>query len=176
MQNKRMLGSIFSAMLVGATASTFAEEAPMGHGAGMMSGMSMHHGDGGGPMKGHARPSKDDYARHKQELAPRNAAVNYIRMRQHLVLTDQQVEQLVVLRDKFIGDFSADQAKLKAAREDLTRHIYAKEMNDKVIEDTLTKIGQLEGRLWRGFIKQLKDIRGILTPEQLSQTTKEGHK
>ena len=124
-----------------------------------------HHGKPKGKHSGHG----------KREFKPRNAAVNFLRMRKMLNLNTDQVAALRKLRDGYITDYSVSEKQLAAARNDLIQMIYSG-TSMETIDAKLSEIGRLEGSLWRGFVTQYKEITdNVLTERQRARVMKEAY-
>jgi hypothetical protein len=146
---------------LGLVATPALADPPMGpgmHGAGMgaMDGgeMGMDHHDMGmhGGM-GH-------------EMRPHNAAAHFLMMADALGLDEGQKDRLRKLRDDWIEANAANEARLKAAQEDLGNMLAADTIDLKPANAQLAIIGKVEGQLWQAFVGQLKTIKDLLTDDQ----------
>ncbi len=106
------------------------------------------------------------YGHGHHALAPHNAAAHFLMMAGRLGLDEQQRRRLRELRDRWIEEHAADEARLRAARQDLQAVLRADTIDRAKAEELLGRIGQLEQGLWRAFIEQLATIKEMLTPEQ----------
>lgn len=99
-------------------------------------------------------------------FGPHNAAVHFLAMAGPLHLTDKQITRLKALRDTWIKKNSVREARLKAAQADLRRLLAADTIDLKAADHLLARIGSIESGLWHDFVRQLQDIKAMLTPEQ----------
>jgi hypothetical protein len=146
---------------LGLVATPALADPPMGpgmHGAGMEAmdsgdmGMD-HHGMGMHGGMGH-------------EMRPHNAAAHFLMMADTLGLDDGQKDRLRKLRDDWIEANAANEARLKAAQEDLGNMLGADTIDLKPANAQLAIIGKVEGQLWQAFVGQLKTIKDLLTDDQ----------
>lgn len=148
--------------------SALALAQPGHHGdhAGMMGHGGGHPGMMGPGGKHHGKSHGGRHGGHNKHYGPKNAAMKILHMKDYLNLTAKQVSKLKTMRDSFIDKYAANKKHLKAARMDLRQMIHDDSVGMKAIEPQLKKIGDLEGKLWRGYIKQVKAIQALLTAEQ----------
>jgi len=107
-------------------------------------------------------------ARHggHHSLRPHNAAAHFLKMARRLGLDEKQLQRLRELRDRYIEEHAATEARLRAARQDLQALLRAETLDKAKAGELLGRIGQLERELWQAFIDQLAAIKELLTPEQ----------
>ena len=125
-------------------------------------------------MGGHPGRSMDDHCHgmgHGMEhgmqgMQPHNAAAHFLKMSSALKLTDDQVQQLTKLRDEYIDKNAKTEEQLKASNGDVTRMIFADDINVNEADGLIDKVGTMESQLWHAYIAQLHDIKALLTPEQ----------
>lgn len=106
---------------------------------------------------------------------PHNAASHFLAMAKRLQLTGKQVNHLMTLRDAWIEKNSVNEARLTAAHADLQRLIMANSIDLKAVDRILAQTGSLESGLWRAFVRQLNDIKSMLTAEQKQRLAQMHH-
>jgi hypothetical protein len=130
----------------------------MGTGMGMGSEMGPGMGSGGGMgMQGKGG---------SHGFGPHNAAVHFLKMADALGLDAGQVAKLRQLRDDWIDNNAASEARLEAAQSDLKALLFADSIDLKAVEAALARIGPIEAQLWRAFAQQLLEIKGMLNDDQ----------
>ncbi|MDH4230223.1 MAG: periplasmic heavy metal sensor [Nitrospirota bacterium] len=136
------------------------------------------HGDAGTPAMSGGMPGGMHGGMHGKDhqLAPHNAAVHFLKMSGMLELNDPQTARLIKMRDQWIADHSVHEAQLQAAQADLQRALFAPDLDAKRVEALLTTVGGLEGTLWRAFVAQLGEIKGMLTADQKTRLTQMHHR
>ena len=151
----RLAGVLLLSTLLFAPAA-FAQHGPDHPGMGNMPGMhDGMHASGGKGMH--------DKGRH---MAPHNAAAHFLQMADMLNLTDGQIASLRTLRDDWVTRHSVHEAQLAAAQSDLKSALHAPTVDKAGAEKALVTIGALEGQLWRAFVDQLAEIKGMLDKNQ----------
>jgi Spy/CpxP family protein refolding chaperone len=132
-----------------------------GSGMGMRDGMGM--GDGKGMGRG-------------QGLQPHNAAVHFLKMADALGLDAGQRAKLRKLRDAWIDNNASNEARLRAAQDDLRALLFADTFDLKAVDAVLEKIGPIEGQLWRDYAQQLLEIKSMLNDDQRARLRARMHR
>lgn len=99
-------------------------------------------------------------------MQPHNIASHFLSMAKPLKLSDDQIKQLTQWRDAYLEKNATAEEQLKAAKADLTRELFADEIDLAKVEALFERIGRLDAQLWRAFAKQLHDVKALLTSEQ----------
>jgi len=108
-----------------------------------------------------------EYMEHgMQGMQPHNAAAHFLKMGSALKLTDDQIKQLTKLRDDYIDKNAKAEEQLKASYGDVTRMIFADDIDVKEADGLVDKVGKMESQLWHAYIGQMHDIKAMLTVEQ----------
>ena len=161
MKPKKTVMAIIAVTVLALGALPLTATAQMAHHSGKQAAMGGKMG-GGSMMGGHG--GKGGKMGHGFE--PHNAAVHFLKMDTMLDLDAGQIERLQTLRDAFISANAGDKARLKAAESDLKRLLHADTIDMDKVEQKLQAIGKLEGKLWRAFATQLREIKAQLTDDQ----------
>ncbi|MCP2604746.1 Spy/CpxP family protein refolding chaperone [Candidatus Aminicenantes bacterium AH-873-B07] len=93
-------------------------------------------------------------------------------MERFLDLTEEQKSKLEELRKKWIEERWDFQDRMKRLRFKLRELLRDPEADEKEIENIIDEISKLRSERFKGMLRHRKEIRNLLTPDQLSKFEK----
>lgn len=124
----------------------------------------------GGGMEMHEHGWHGHEGHHDYLLKPHNAAMYFILLGHELGLDQNQMQQLIKMRDQYIQNNAVAKEQVKADQMDLKwllmSNIAAQDFDKNAINGKLEDIKKLKTQLWTAYVDQLQSINQLLTAEQ----------